>query len=104
MSFLDLTQVATIWGTSAIDGNGDPTYSVGVKIAARWTDQDGIITDDNGDDHKTQYVVYADQVIPKRTMVALGDFSGQASPINGSRKVMFSISNPSMTDLVKHLI
>lgn len=103
MSNFSLPQSVTYWKPSAVDGNGDPTFAAGVAVAARWARKDGVFTDSKGDDHKTQYIIYADTVIPKRSIVALEDLDGVATPPDGARKIFHNIESPSCIDLVKHL-
>ena len=103
MSNFDLPQDVTYWKPSTVDGYGDPTFSAGVRVDARWVRKDGVFTDEKGDDHKTQYIIYADVLIPKRSMVALVDLDGVASPPSGARKIFSNIEHPSSIDLVKHL-
>lgn len=99
---LDLTQPITYWTPASVDGNGDKTFSTGEMVLARWIRMDGLVTNSNGDDQKTEYIVYADQALPKRAIVALEDLEGETSPPDGARQVMEISENPSMTDFVKH--
>jgi hypothetical protein len=99
-----LPQTVTYWLQSATDGNGDASYSAGVAVKARWKTMDGIFTDENGDDHKITNVVYSETLIPKRSMVALEDLDGQATPSDNSREVLNVIDNPSMNTLNKMVL
>jgi len=101
MSLLPLTQDVTFWTAGASDVNGSPSFSAPVSIKARWARKDGIATDDKGDDQKTEFVIYATVLIPKRARVVLGvDVS--ATPPSGSRIVMSNVDNPSLTNLIQH--
>ena len=103
MSLLPLTQDVTFWATNGSDANGDPIYKPPSSIKARWVRKDGVFTDNKGNDHKTEYAIYATVYIPKRSMVVLA-IDVSLTPINGSRLVFSSIENPSMTNLKKYVM
>lgn len=102
MSWLGLPQTATYWQRSGnTDVNGDPSYDAGVAVAVRWKRKDGIVTDEKGNDQKTEFIVYSETLIPKRSMVVLSDVTPAATPTSGARIVMDTIENPSMDNLHK---
>jgi len=102
MNLLPLTQDVTFWAVLDSDKNGDPTYKAPVSIKARFVEKDGIFTDENGNDHKTEFIIYSTTLIPKRSMVVLV-IDVSAAPIEGSRIVFTNVNNPSLTSLKKHV-
>lgn len=99
MNLLPLTQKVTYWTQTSSDGNGDPAWSAGVAVSARWALQDNIVRDEKGDEQKTEFAIYCTVNIPKRAMVALGDYNGVSLPVAGSRKVMDTYHSPSISSL-----
>lgn len=99
MNLLPLNQIVTYWMPAASDANGDPSYSAGVAVAARWAIQDDVVRDEKGLDQKTEFAIYCVVDIPKRAKVALGNFNGQASPPTTAREVVATYSSPSMSTL-----
>lgn len=101
MGAVTLNQDVTYWVAGAADVNGSPTFAAAVTVKGRWARKDGIATDENGNDQKTELVIYTAVLIPKRSRIVLGvDVS--ATPPAGSRIIMDISDNPSMTDLVRH--
>ena len=101
---LPMRQKITYWTMSNSDADSSQEWNAGVTIKTRWVKKDGIITDDKGNDKKTQYIIYAKSLIPKRSMVVLEDQEGVATPPDGARKMLGTIENPSMTNLIKHVM
>lgn len=104
MSLIRLTQIVTYWVPGASDSNGDRTYAAGVAVKARWASKDGIFTDVKGDDQRTEFAVYTKEKIPKRSMLALGDFDAVASPTSDARIVLKDSNNESMTTIRKYAL
>lgn len=104
MSLLKMKQKITYWTVADSDVNSSLSWNAGITIKARWVRKDGIITDDKGNDRKTEFIVYAKVLIPKRSMVVLEDQEGVAEPPDGARKIMGLIDNPSMTKIIKHVM
>ena len=101
VSLFSLPQDVTYWGIASVDVNGDPTFNAGIKVKARFKEKDGIFTDEQGDDHKVEFLVYSETLIPKRSMIVLEDKDGVATPTKGARIVRNAISNKSMSTLKK---
>lgn len=106
MSGFSLPQTITYWLPLRVDGDGVVTYFPGVAIAARWIRKDGTTTDEKGTEQKTTHVVYSRTLIPKRAKVSLSalDLDGDANPPAGTREVIASSENPSMTDMFRMLL
>lgn len=103
MTLMRLSQVITYWAPGANDVNGEPTWAAGVKAAARWANQDDVVTDENGNNQKAEYAIYTTAMIPKRSMIALADHNGVATPVDGARKVIATYYSPSISDLHEYL-
>lgn len=103
MTLMRLNQIATYWKPGVIDANGDPTWDAGVKVVTRWANQDGIVAGEDGSEQKTEYAIYTTVDIPKRAMIALGDYDGMATPVDGARKVVSTYSSPSISNLHEYL-
>ena len=104
MSMLPLTQSVTFWEVSGVDGNSAVTFSTGVRLPARWVRKDGVARSDKGDDIKTEFIIYTNTEIPKRSMVVLSDMGGVALPPSSARQVVAIVDNVSISNLVKHLM
>lgn len=104
MSLLPLTQDITYWSIATVDQNMVITWNVGVAIKGRWVKKDGIVKDKNGKDQKTEFIVYADVIIPKRSMVTLDNKNGVALPPDGAREVVANVDNSSLSTLIKHVM
>ena len=100
MSGFGHPQDITYWIRGDNDGNNAITWNPAITIGARWVRKDGIATDEFGRDQKTTHVVYTTTLIPKRSMIFLGVVK-DATPTEGSRTVLDTFENPSMTDEVK---
>jgi len=97
-------QDVTYWSVASSDNNGDPTFNTGIRIDARWAEEDGIFTDDKGDDHKFSFVIHSDTLIPKRSLVVLEDQDGVSAPPVGAKKVIDTSENPGMSDRKRMLV
>lgn len=104
MSMLPLNQAVTYWSVASVDSAGDPTYDIGVLLPCRWVQKDGLVTNNQGDDQKTEYIVYTECLIPKRSLAVLEDLENVATPPDGARKIMGITNNPSMSTLIKHVM
>ena len=104
MSNFRSDQDVTFWTIATVDDNGDPTYNAGVNIKARFATKDGIFTDKKGDDHKVSFVIHADTLIPKRSLLVLEDQDGVSTPPAGARKVIDAIENIGMNDRKRMLV
>lgn len=104
MSLIRLSQEITYWVPTASDADGDRGYAAGVKVKARWASQDGVFTDDKGDDRRTSNAVYAKVDLPPRTMIALGDFEGQALPVEDARVVLKEFDHTSISTIRKYAL
>jgi len=106
MSGFRLPQTITYWSPSTVDGNGAVTYAPGIAVKARWIRKDGTVTDEKGLDQKSTHVVYSRTLIPKRAKISLSslDLSSDANPPAGTREVIDTVENPSMTDMFKMML
>ncbi len=104
MTLLRETQEMTYWEEESVDGNGDPAFSAGVLFAGRWAKKDGIITDEKGNNRKTEYVIYSTTSIPKRAIVALSSHKGASAPVTEAKVLAGTTINPSMTNLMKYVL
>jgi hypothetical protein len=104
MSLLPLTQIATYWTINSVDGNNTKTWNAGIALKVRWVIEDGVIKDERGNDQKTEWIVYATTLIPKRSMVVLEDLDGTLTPPDGARELVDNVNNPSLTNLKKHVL
>ena len=98
MTSLPLTQSVTYWAPTGTDGDGTITYAAGVTVPARWVRKDGIVPGAQGNDQKTELVVYATAAIPERSLVTL-DGVGGATPPATARRVLSEVYNPSISNL-----
>lgn len=104
MTMIPLTQEATYWTVASVDGNGTKTYSAATLVPCRWVEKDGIVRNENGEDQKTEFRLYAETEIPKRSLVVFTDASELPSPPDTAREVIELKNNPSMTSLKLHLL
>ena len=104
MSLLPLTQDITYWTIASVDGNMVITWNVGIAIRGRWVKKDGIVRDKNGKEQKTEFIVYAEVTIPKRSMVTLDKQNGVALPPDGAREMIANFDNSSLSNLIKHVM
>lgn len=98
-----LNETITYWTISGNDGTG-VTYSTGTAIYARVATHSEISVDDQGKELRTRFAVYAETLIPEKSYIFFGDAEGQAAPVPGSREVVATSENKSMSDLRRMLV
>lgn len=103
MSILPLNQDITYWTIASSNSNNVITWNAGIAIKGRWVRKDGVVKGLKGKDQKTEFVAYSTILIPKRSMIVLENQNLVATPPDGSRELVQSIENPSMTNLIKYL-
>lgn len=101
MSLIRLNQDITFWASLGSDANSTTTYAAPVTVKGKWTKKDGVFTNQQGDSQKTTFIILSKTLIPKRSMVVLGE-DISATPSNGARKIESLIDNPSITKIYWH--
>lgn len=101
MSLIRLTQDITYWTSAGSDSNGGLSYNSPVTVKGKWVKKDGLVTNEQGDNQKTEFIIYSKTLIPKRSMVVLG-VDTSATPSNGARMIESNIDNPSITKVYWH--
>ena len=96
------TQNITYWASAGSDQYGGLSYDAPITIKGTWIKKDGVVDDQQGTSQKTEYVIYSATLIPKRSRVVLGT-SLDATPPDGSRKIMDNLDNPTNTNIHWHV-
>lgn len=100
---IELNEEITYWTVSGNDGTG-VTFNAGVKVPSRSASHTEMFMEENGKRVQTRYAVYTKVLIPEDSYIFLGDAEGELSPVAGSRVVVGTSEDKTMTTLRRMII
>jgi len=104
MSATELPETITYWLVTGNNGTGGLTWAAGVAIPARVARVSRGVVDREGKTTIFSDAVYAETDIPIGAYIFLGDEDGVAEPVEGARRVIDSVTNPTMSTLSRMVI
>jgi hypothetical protein len=99
-----LTEEITYWEPGANDGTGGITWNAGITVPARVSDKVMVTVGQDGKNISTRYAIYTEAEIKPKSMIFVGNASGQASPTADARMIVELSAVTSMTSLRRYLI
>lgn len=91
-----MNQQATYWSPATIDVFNQRSYGAPVLIACRWQDTVSRVVGPSGEDVTTNSIAYVDRPLEAGGILALGDFTGSATPVEYGRPIQATGNSPSL--------
>jgi len=95
-----LNQTITYWSPGVPDGFGGMTYGTPEAIQGRWEGQNELFIDAEGNEVRSQSIVYLDQSVQINGYLALGEYTDSTdtdpTTISGAKEIRSVKSTPSV--------